>query len=84
VDPGGREALLAGAQVRIREGLAIARRQEAKSLELRGLVSLCRVQRELGDPAEGRQALRMLYNSFGEGLSTHDLREARALLVELK
>jgi hypothetical protein len=46
-------------------------------------MSLCRVQRETGDPAEAKQALRALYNSFSEGLGTPDLRDARALLAEL-
>jgi predicted ATPase len=78
-----RSTLLSQASRSIQEGLTMARGQEAKSLELRGLMSLCRVQRETGDPAEAKQALRALYNSFSEGLGTPDLRDARALLAEL-
>lgn len=75
--------LLTAAERSIRDGLELARRQGAKSLELRGLMSLARVRREIGDAADARTALRALYNSFSEGLGTPDLRDARALLAEL-
>jgi adenylate cyclase len=49
-------------------------------LELRSLVSLCRVRRELGGVSEERDALAALFDSFTEGFDTHDLREARAMI----
>ena len=84
IGPGAdRDALLASAISSIGEGLAIARGQEARSLELRGLMSLCRVQREQGDAREGRTALAACFAAFTEGFDTPDLRDAKALLDEL-
>ena len=73
-------AKLAEAEACIRESLDLARSQEAKMLELRSLVSLCRVRREIGVVSEEREALRALHDSFTEGFDTHDLREARAIV----
>ena len=63
--------------------IEIARRQEAKSWELRATTSLCRLWRDQGKHEEARQALAEIYEWFTEGLSTADLKEARALLEEL-
>ena len=57
-----------------------ARRQEAQMLELRSLVSLCRVRRELGDFSHERDELAQVYGAFTEGFETPDLREARVML----
>lgn len=67
----------------IHEALALARGQEARSLELRAAMSLCRVHRKRGDASTGRQLLAEVYATFTEGFDTADLRDARALLAEL-
>ena len=63
--------------------LAIARRQEAKSWELRAAMSLARLWRQQGQRAEARALLAPVYGWFTEGFDTADLREAKALLEEL-
>jgi class 3 adenylate cyclase/predicted ATPase len=62
------------------EALATARRQEAKSLELRAAMSLSRLWERQGKQAEARRLLADVYGWFSEGFDTRDLREARALL----
>ena len=62
----------------------IARWQQAKSLELRAVISLARLWRQQGKTAEARQLLAEIYSWFTEGLNTKDLREAKALLEELR
>jgi class 3 adenylate cyclase/predicted ATPase len=81
--PPDRAAQLAAANDSIHEALERARRQEARSLELRAAMSLCRLQREQGDAVESRQLLADVYAWFTEGFETRDLRDARALLAEL-
>jgi predicted ATPase len=61
----------------------VARRQQAKLLELRATVSLCRLWQARGKPAEALQMLAGIYNWFSEGFETADLKEAQALLEEL-
>ncbi len=63
--------------------LDIARRQQAKSLELRAATSLGRLWQQQGKRAEARQLLAEVYSWFTEGFDTRDLREAKALLDEL-
>src|SRR5262249_53723296 len=63
--------------------LEIARRQEAKSLELRAVMSLARLGRRLGRTREMRQLLAETYAWFAEGFDTTDLIEARKLLRSL-
>jgi pimeloyl-ACP methyl ester carboxylesterase/predicted ATPase len=65
------------------EALAVARRQGAKSLELRAAVSLGRLWREQGKAAQARQMLSEIYGWFTEGFDTVDLKEAKALLKDL-
>ncbi len=79
-----RASLLAEAEGWVREGLDLARRQEAKMLELRSLMSLCRVRREQGPVSQEREALARVCDAFTEGFATPDLREARALRETLK
>lgn len=71
------------AETLLRESLAIARRQEAKTFELRATVDLARVLRRDGRVEEGRAMLAEVYAWFSEGFDTRDLREARSLLAEL-
>ena len=63
--------------------LRVARRQQAKSYELRAAVSLARLMGERGRRAEARQLLAPVYGWFTEGFDTADLKEAKALLGEL-
>ncbi|GJH29990.1 adenylate/guanylate cyclase domain-containing protein [Caballeronia novacaledonica] len=65
------------------EALAIARRQQAKSSELRVATSLARLQRKQGRRAEARGVLASVFGWFTEGFDTRDLIDARALLDEL-
>jgi class 3 adenylate cyclase/predicted ATPase len=65
------------------KAIEIARRQQAKSLELRAVVSLCRLWKCLGKKDEARQTLAAIDAWFTEGLDTPDLGEAKALLKEL-
>jgi predicted ATPase len=66
------------------KAIAIAQRQQAKSLELRATVSLARLWQRQEKLAEARQVLSKVYNWFTEGFDTTDLREAKALLDELR
>ena len=63
--------------------LTIARRQQAKSWELRAATSLAQLWQQQGKRAEARQLLAEVYGWFTEGFDTADLQEARALLEEL-
>ena len=63
--------------------LAVARRQQAKSWELRAAMSLARLWRDQGKAREARELLAPVYGWFTEGFDTRDLREAKALLGEL-
>jgi predicted ATPase len=63
--------------------LAISRRQEAKSLELRAATSLARLWQQQGKTAEARELLAPVYNWFTEGFDTKDLQEAKMLIEEL-
>jgi predicted ATPase len=65
------------------QALAIARRQQAKSWELRAAVSLSRLWQRQGKQEEARQLLAEVYGWFTEGFDTADLQEAKALLEEL-
>ena len=62
----------------------MARRQQAKSLELRVAMSLARLWQRQGKRTEARQLLADVYGWFTEGFDTVDLREAKALLEELE
>jgi predicted ATPase len=70
-------------QTAFHEALTIARRQQAKSYELRTATSLGRLWGELGRRAEARKLLAPIYDWFTEGLDTADLKDARRLLDEL-
>ena len=64
--------------------LAVARRQQAKSWELRAATSLARLWRDKGKPQQARELLAPIYSWFTEGFDTLDLKEAKALLDELQ
>jgi predicted ATPase len=65
------------------QALAIACRQDAKSLELRAATSLARLWQRQGKRHEARDLLAPIYSWFTEGFDTADLQEAKALLEEL-
>ena len=65
------------------KAIEIARRQQAKSLELRAVMSLGRLWQEQGKKDEARQILAEVYHWFTEGFDTKDLQAAKALLDEL-
>jgi predicted ATPase len=66
------------------QALTVAQEQQAKSLELRAAISLARLWQGQGRTDEARQLLTGIYSWFTEGFETGDLREAKALLEELK
>jgi predicted ATPase len=71
------------AEACFRQALDVARRQEAKSLELRAAMSLSRLWQQQGKQAEARALLAPVYGWFTEGFDTADLQEAKALLEAL-
>ena len=79
---GAGEAARREAEACFREALTVARRQQAKSLELRAAMSLTRLYRKEGREADARPVLAECYGWFTEGLDTPDLQDAEALLEE--
>jgi predicted ATPase len=73
----------AEAEACFQQALAIARRQQAKSWELRAAVSLARLWQQQGKQNAARALLIPVYGWFTEGFDTADLQEAKALLEEL-
>jgi predicted ATPase len=63
--------------------LAVARRQSAKTFELRAATSLARLWHDQGKRAEARDLLAPIYGWFTEGFDTPVLQEAKALLDAL-
>jgi predicted ATPase len=66
-----------------RQALEIARRQQAKSLELRAAMSLSRLWQQQGKQQKAHQLLAEIYGWFTEGFDTADLKEAKVLLEKL-
>jgi predicted ATPase len=77
---GSRTTPLSEVEACFRQALAVARRQQAKSLELRAAMSLV----QLGQGHGARDTLANVYHWFTEGFDTADLQEARARLEEYK
>jgi len=65
------------------KAIEIAQHQQAKSLELRAVMSLARLWQQQGKQKEARQILTEIYSWFTEGFDTKDLQEAKVLLEEL-
>jgi class 3 adenylate cyclase/predicted ATPase len=63
--------------------LAVARKQHAKSWELRATMSMTRLWRDQGKPQQAHELLAPIYGWFTEGFDTLDLKEAKAMLDEL-
>jgi predicted ATPase len=83
------EALLAGAgtvseaETAIEKGIDVARRQNAKSWELRGATSLACLRRQQGRQQEAVALLAPILGWFTEGFDTADLKEAKTRLDKL-
>jgi predicted ATPase len=71
------------AEAGLHRAINVARRQQARSWELRATTSLARLWQKQGKEKEARQSLAGIYGWFVEGLDTADLIEARALLEQL-
>ena len=71
------------AETWLRRAMDVARRQEARSLELRAAMSLARLWQQQGKQADARELLAPIYGWFTEGFDTADLQEAKVLLAEL-
>jgi class 3 adenylate cyclase/predicted ATPase len=74
------EPTAAKAQTYFESALRVARKQQAKSWELRAAMSMARQWRDQGKQHEARDLLAPVYGWFTEGFDTHDLKEAKALL----
>jgi predicted ATPase len=73
----------AEAETWLQRALDVARRQEAKALELRAAMSLSRLWQLQGKRAEAHALLAPVYNWFTEGFDTADLQNAKVLLKAL-
>jgi len=95
--PSTQAAVVQEAETCFLKAIDIAQRQQAKSLELRAVMSLVRLRQRQATPdisrnthhesrarlAEGHQMLLDIYGWFTEGFDAKDLQEAKALLEEL-
>jgi predicted ATPase len=70
-------------EANFQQAIEIARRQGARSLELRAATSLARLWNSQGKQEDACQLLAPIYGWFSEGFDTLDLIEAKALLDEL-
>jgi predicted ATPase len=71
------------AEACFQQALDVARRQEAKALELRAAMSLSRLWQQQGERAKAYELLAPIYGWFTEGFDTADLQEVKALLAAL-
>jgi predicted ATPase len=74
---------MSAAETAIEQGIDVARRQNAKSWELRAAMSLARLRRQPGRQQEAAALLAPILGWFTEGFDTADLKDAKALLDEL-
>ena len=73
----------AEAEACFQQALDIARRQEAKALELRAAMSLACLWQQQGKRTAAYDLLAPIYDWFIEGFDTADIQEAKALLDAL-
>ena len=66
-----------------RKSIEIARQQEARSFELKAVISLSRLWEQQGKKEQARQMLAEIYGWFSEGFDTKDLKDAKALIEQL-
>jgi len=71
------------ARICLQRAIDVARKQGAKSPELRATTSLARLLAREGRRDEAHSTLAEIYNWFTEGFDTPDLKDAKALLDEL-
>jgi predicted ATPase len=74
----------AKAEAYFERALAVAHQQEAKSWELRAAMSMARLWRDQGKRQQPHDLLAPVYSWFTEGFDTLDLKQAKALLDELR
>jgi len=74
---------VADAEACFHQSIKIAKEQQAKSWELRAVLSLSRLLQNQAREREARSLLQEIYDKFTEGFATVDLREAKALLAQL-
>ena len=72
------------AEACMRKAVALAASRSAKSLELRATMSLARLLDQQAKREEARAMLAKIYNWFTEGFDTADLKDAKALLDDLR
>jgi predicted ATPase len=72
------------AEAHFDHALAIARAQRAKSWELRAAMSMARLWRDQGKRQQAHDLLAPVYGWFTEGFDTLDLKDAKALLEQLR
>jgi predicted ATPase len=77
------EPYAAKAEGYFERALAVARKQQAKSWELRAAMSMARLWRDQGKVQQTRELVAPVYGWFTEGFDTRDLKEVKALLEEL-
>ena len=77
-------SIMAEAETCFVRALDIARRQQAKSWELRAATSLSRLWQHQGKREAAYDLLAPVYGWFTEGFDTADLQEAKALLEDLR
>jgi len=73
----------AEAELCFERALALAQKQNARTLQLRAATSLARLWRHQGNRKQARDVLAPIYDWFTEGLDTPVLREARLTLEDL-
>ncbi len=73
-----------GAEEYYQKAVQVARKQDAKSWELRAMISFAELRQRQRRSKEGRQLLESAYNFFTEGFDTSDLVRAKELLQELE
>jgi predicted ATPase len=71
------------AETWLQRALGVARRQEAKSLELRAAMSLAKLWQSQNKRQDAYDLLAPIYGWFTEGFDTADLKDAKVLLDEL-
>ena len=83
MDSGGTPLRIEAAEACFVKALEVARRQDAKSWELRAATDLARLWQQQGKEAAAFKVLSGSYAWFTEGFDTKDLQEAKALLNSL-
>ena len=77
------EASILEVEEYLSKSIQIARKQKARSLELRSVMSMANALRSQGRTAEGLKLVSRVYGWFKEGFETRDLMEAKRMIDEL-